>query len=357
MARGFFAELQHQSQIAAKRRVQAERAASREYAAAQRRAEQTRKQYERAQVQQARASAAEQKAIEREAKRLHEEARLAEVASLNAQLAEKHDQICSILLATLAVDDFVDLVSTAGQAAIPAWDPGRTRHPRRLQPLATPRRKKKEPLPSPPGRTVLLRTCPPTSPPASDLTRTSGEHRHRRTVGHRGEVRSRRNPKAPAASRLERNGRAASSNQGQARLTKKRTPSTIKANTTMPTIPIPPRAASISFLLRSVPTLCDSQAKTCQEHREHQRHHRPEESHGLTQLLPQGVVVSAHGHFLPSAAERTNSPFAGTHGCTQLRVPLERQASRRRGPVSPAPPSYRIPTKARFNTCRASPFP
>jgi restriction system protein len=109
MARGFFAELQHQSQLAAKRRLQAERAASREYTAAQRRAEQARKQFERAQVQQARASATEQKAIEREAKRLHEEARLAEVASLNAQLAEKHDQIDSILSATLAVDDFVDL--------------------------------------------------------------------------------------------------------------------------------------------------------------------------------------------------------------------------------------------------------
>lgn len=109
MARGFFAELQHQSQLAAKRQVQAQRAAAREHTAAQRRAEQARNQFERAQAQQARASAAEQKAAEREAKRLHEEARLAEVASLNAQLAEKYDQIDSILSATLAVDDFVNL--------------------------------------------------------------------------------------------------------------------------------------------------------------------------------------------------------------------------------------------------------
>lgn len=109
MARGFFAELQHQAQLAAKRQAQAERSAAREYAAAQRRAEQARKQYERAQAQQTRASAAEQKAAQREAKRLHEEARLAEVASLNAQLVQKYDQIESILSATLAVDDFVDL--------------------------------------------------------------------------------------------------------------------------------------------------------------------------------------------------------------------------------------------------------
>ncbi len=60
-------------------------------------------------AQLARASAAEQKAAAREAKRLHEEARLAEVASLNAQLAETFDELDSILSATLDVDDFVDL--------------------------------------------------------------------------------------------------------------------------------------------------------------------------------------------------------------------------------------------------------
>ncbi|MCW2997041.1 MAG: hypothetical protein JWN65_590 [Solirubrobacterales bacterium] len=57
----------------------------------------------------ARASAAEQKAAEREAKRLHEEARLAEAGSLNAQLAETFDELDSILSATLEVDDFVEL--------------------------------------------------------------------------------------------------------------------------------------------------------------------------------------------------------------------------------------------------------
>lgn len=99
--RGFFAELQHQNQLAAKRQAQAEREYARANAAAQRQAEQARRQSERAAAQFARASSAEQKAAEREAKRLHEEARLAEVALLDAQLAETYDEIDSILTATL----------------------------------------------------------------------------------------------------------------------------------------------------------------------------------------------------------------------------------------------------------------
>ena len=106
---GFFAEMQHQNQLAAKRQAQAELAHAQANAAAQRQAEQARRQSERAMAQLARASAAEQKAAAREAKRLHEEARLAEVASLNAQLAETFDELDSILSATLDVDDFVDL--------------------------------------------------------------------------------------------------------------------------------------------------------------------------------------------------------------------------------------------------------
>jgi restriction system protein len=73
------------------------------------RGERAQRQAERAVAQLARATAAERKAAEREAKRLHEEARLAEVAALNAQLVEAVDEIDSILVATLDVDDFVDL--------------------------------------------------------------------------------------------------------------------------------------------------------------------------------------------------------------------------------------------------------
>jgi restriction system protein len=107
--RGFFAEIQYQNQLAAKRAAQAERAQAREYARAVREAERAQREAERAAAQLARATTAEKKAAEREAKRLHEEARLAEVASLNAQLAGVVDELDSILAATLDVDDFVDL--------------------------------------------------------------------------------------------------------------------------------------------------------------------------------------------------------------------------------------------------------
>jgi restriction system protein len=109
--RGFFAELQHQNQVAARQRAQAERAQARAYAAAVREAERAQRQAERAAAVAARASAAEQRAAEREAKRLHEEARAAEVDALNQQLAEIADELDSILSATLGVDDFVDLNS------------------------------------------------------------------------------------------------------------------------------------------------------------------------------------------------------------------------------------------------------
>jgi restriction system protein len=107
--RGFFAELQHQNQLAANRRLQAARAANRANVAAQRQAEQARRQAERAHAQHARASAAEQKAAEREAKRLHDEAMHADANSRNAHLADTYEEIDAMLAATLLVDDFVDL--------------------------------------------------------------------------------------------------------------------------------------------------------------------------------------------------------------------------------------------------------
>src|SRR5215218_3329823 len=91
--RGFFAELQYQSQLAAKRQAQAERAQARAYAAAVRQAERAQREAERAAAAAARARAAEQKAAEREAKRLREESRLAEVEALNSRLAETADEL------------------------------------------------------------------------------------------------------------------------------------------------------------------------------------------------------------------------------------------------------------------------
>ncbi|MEH3052697.1 MAG: hypothetical protein PGN13_01635 [Patulibacter minatonensis] len=119
--RGFFAEIHHQNQLAAKRREQELRARSRAHQAAVREAERTRKQAERAAAQLARATAAEQKQAEREAKRFHEEARLAEADFRNAALAETIDELDSILAATLDVDDYVDLESFRTVVAHPPF--------------------------------------------------------------------------------------------------------------------------------------------------------------------------------------------------------------------------------------------
>lgn len=123
--RGFFAELQYQSQLAAKQRAQAERAQARAHMAAMREMESAQRQAERAEAAAARASAAEQRAAEKEAKRLRGEARLAEVEALNAQLAELSNELDSILSATLDVDDYVDLDalrSTANHPPFPRSD-------------------------------------------------------------------------------------------------------------------------------------------------------------------------------------------------------------------------------------------
>jgi restriction system protein len=107
--RGFFAELQYQAQQAERRQLQAQRVQARAHAAAVREVERSRRASERAAAAAARASVAGRKAAEREAKQLHEEARRAEVDELNTQLAEIEDQLDSILVATLDVDDYVDL--------------------------------------------------------------------------------------------------------------------------------------------------------------------------------------------------------------------------------------------------------
>ncbi len=107
--RGFFAELQRQGQIAQRQQRQAANQAYRAQVAAERAAEQAKKQAERGRLAATKAAVAEQKAAEREAQRLYEEARQAEVAALNAELANTYGEIDSLLSATFAVDDFVDL--------------------------------------------------------------------------------------------------------------------------------------------------------------------------------------------------------------------------------------------------------
>jgi restriction system protein len=123
--RGFFAELQYQSQQAEKRRRQQEAAAQRARAAAQRDAERALRAFRSAQTVAARASTAERKAAEKEMARLHLEARVAEVGELNANLAAQYADIDGLLAATLEVDDYVDLaalrVTTVNH---PPFEPG-----------------------------------------------------------------------------------------------------------------------------------------------------------------------------------------------------------------------------------------
>jgi restriction system protein len=120
--RGFFAEMQHQNQVAQRRREQALRQANRQHTAAVRAAEQAQRRAQQAHNQAVRASAAQQKEAQREAKRLHEESMTAQAASLTAQVAQTYDEIDSILSATLEVDDFVDLEVLRAVVQHPAFD-------------------------------------------------------------------------------------------------------------------------------------------------------------------------------------------------------------------------------------------
>ena len=127
--RGFFAELQHQSQLTAKRNAQQQAAFHRAQVRAAAEAQRALRDAERARAQavrfatlDAKAADSERKAAEAKALRLHRDARRAEVDSLNAELASVNDQIDSIFAATLAVDDFVDLNQLRSTITHPAFE-------------------------------------------------------------------------------------------------------------------------------------------------------------------------------------------------------------------------------------------
>lgn len=122
--RGLLVEINRSLQQDARRRQQAQSRAVREQAAAQRQAEQAARQAQRALDQAYKAAVADQKHAEQEAKRLHVEAMEAEVAAKNADLAVIYEEIDTMLSATLAVDDFVDLENLRRVAEHPPFDPG-----------------------------------------------------------------------------------------------------------------------------------------------------------------------------------------------------------------------------------------
>lgn len=122
MARGFFAEMQHQAKVMAREEAKAQREAERRHKAAVRAAEQERKAAERAAKQLARAHAAEQKRLEKEAKDAHYAAMEADVERLNLELELIYKEIDSLLVATLSVDDYVDLEALKVVAEHPPFD-------------------------------------------------------------------------------------------------------------------------------------------------------------------------------------------------------------------------------------------
>ena len=114
---GLFAEMQHQVQLAEKRRVRQQNAANR----ALRQAEQAQRQAERAEALAATASAADQKKAQQEAARLRQEAIDADIAARNAQLADEYEEMDSMLAVSLGVDDYVDLEGLRASVEHPAF--------------------------------------------------------------------------------------------------------------------------------------------------------------------------------------------------------------------------------------------
>ncbi|MDO8950930.1 MAG: hypothetical protein Q8S43_08730 [Actinomycetota bacterium] len=109
--RGFFAELQHQAEVAAREQARAARQAEQAYNAEIRRQEQERKAEERTATQTSRANAAEDKRLAKEASDAHLAEMAAEVERRNSGLAEALQAIDSILTATLGEDDYLDLAT------------------------------------------------------------------------------------------------------------------------------------------------------------------------------------------------------------------------------------------------------
>jgi restriction system protein len=120
--RGFFAELQHQAEVAARERATAAKRAEQAQNAAIRQAEQARRANERASAQRVRANAAEQKRLEKVAREAQVAAMEAEVERRNSELSEMYAAIDSLLAATLDVDDYVDLTTLHAVAEHPLFD-------------------------------------------------------------------------------------------------------------------------------------------------------------------------------------------------------------------------------------------
>ncbi len=120
--RGFFAQLQHISRVAAQERARAEREAVRSHLAAVRNAERAKMLAARSEAQLLKATEAERRRLEKEARDAHLAAMEAEVLERNSNLVRIYDEIDSLLASTLGVDDFVELSSLRVVPTHPAFD-------------------------------------------------------------------------------------------------------------------------------------------------------------------------------------------------------------------------------------------
>ncbi len=120
--RGFFAEIQHQSRVAARDRERAEREAARRHVAAVQQTQKAKKASEHAKTQLAKAADSERKRLEKEAREAHVAAKEAEVIERNGKLERIYEEIDSLLASTLGVDDYVDLSSLRVEVTHPPFD-------------------------------------------------------------------------------------------------------------------------------------------------------------------------------------------------------------------------------------------
>ena len=120
--RGFFAELQYQSRVAARAHAQAEREAVRNHVAALRHTEQAKMAAARAQTQLSKAADAERKRLEKVVREAQLAAMEAEVLERNGKLEQIYEEIDSLLASTLEVDDYVDLNSLRVAVRHPPFD-------------------------------------------------------------------------------------------------------------------------------------------------------------------------------------------------------------------------------------------
>lgn len=164
--RGFFAELQYQSRVAARQQAAEDRSAARAAAAAAREAERAQKEYQRAKADMARAADSQRKRLEKEAREAHLAAREAEAEEQNRKLEEIYDDIDSLLANTLSVDDYVELSTLKVSANHPPFD-----RPELETPIPPPSRKANPPEPQ------------FVEPPApSGLSALFGKKKHRELV-------------------------------------------------------------------------------------------------------------------------------------------------------------------------------